>query len=349
MSSDIKNYLLSLLSSVSTENPLTYLHTMYDSVSPAMIREGLSKAKEIIKKENGGKEGKVANCFLCIGGDNINEMFMQGIIAALLWLPKYIDDAVEMYDISRDEVEVCKKVLEKVNLPKIFDAYDITTTTQDGEKVTKKVTSSSLRHYASFLTAIIKWCTTTCTDIKMEQPRSNLEVVRYLSAVSINSFPSIPWCSYFCGSCRTKDGTALAEKLSKSIKFDEYMSSLSLHINQPRFIVSLNNSPLVGVSGHPLSPLLVGTYSPDTDTTEWMGLYAQNTEFERLCTEKGFNTRDVRDYVLGVTLEKHKRILQDSNAKFHEMAKFIETNELLKFGLEKYHAWEKKEEENYEM
>lgn len=344
---NIRNYLMELLSTVSTENPLTYFHSMYDSVNPVMIQKALKSSREILKKE-GNKQGKNANCFLCIGGDNINEMFIQGIIAALLWLPKYIDDATETYQISRDDVETTKKVLNKINLPKVFDAYDYVSTNEKGEQETIKITPSNLRHYASFITAIIKWSTTTCTDFKQtSQPRSNIELCRYLAATSMNSFPSIPFSTYFVGSCKTKDGTNLAERLSKSIKFTDYMSSLSIHINQPRFVVSINDSPLVGVAGHPLSPLLVGTYSPETDTAEWMGIYAQNNEFSRLCTEAGFSTKEVQNYVLGTTLEKHRQIIQTPKAKYYGIAKFVENNELLKHGLNMYHSYER--EENYEI
>ena len=341
--SEIRAYLTGLISSVSTENPLEYFHTLYDSVNPIMIKNALAASRDLLKKSNQkqGRETKDANCFLCIGGDNINEMFIQGIIAALLWLPKYIDDATEVFQISRDDVETVKKVLTKINLPRVFDAHDYIKQNEDGTKETIKIKPSNLRHYASFLTAIIKWATTTCTDFRQETPRSNLELVRYLAATAMNSFPSIPFSSYYVGTVKTNDYMKLTEKLNKSIKFDEYMSSLSLHINQPRFIVSINDAPLVGVSGHPLSPLLVGMYSPDTDTAEWLGIYAQNNEFERLCTEAGFSTDEIRNYVLGTTLEKHKQILTTPAAKFHGIAQFIEKHELLKFGLEKYHSYER--------
>ena len=341
--SDLYQTLISMISSVSSENPLEFTENMYSSINPAMISEVLNKSKEIVKKEN-IKNGNNCDCFLCLGGDNINEMFFQGVIAGLLWLPHYLDDVVEIFKLSRSDVDICKSVLDKIKLPKMFDAYDI----KNNEGITTKIHPSSCRHYASFLSAIIKWATTPSTDFQQKgEPRSNLEIIRHLTSTALKSFPSIPFCSYYLGSCKTKNGMEFSEKLSKSIDFSEYMSEISIKINQPRFIISMNSAPLVGVSGHPLSNLLVGQYSPSTNTAEWFGLYAQNSEFERLCTENGFTKEQIINYTLGSTKNKHQQILTEPTSQYYSIAQFVEKNQLLKYGFDKYHQFDRNI--NYEI
>lgn len=341
--SDLYQTLNSMVSSVSTENPLEFVENMYSSMNPAMITDALNKSKEIIKKEN-SKIGNNCDCFLCLGGDNLNEMFFQGIIAGLLWLPHYLNDVMEIYKISRSDVDICKSVLDKIKLPKVFDSYEIKN--EDG--MTAKIQPSSCRHYAAFLSAIIKWSTTPSIDfLQKGEARSNLEIVRFLTAAALKSFPSIPFCSYYIGSCKTKNGMELSEKLTKSIKFEEYMSKTSIQLNQPRFIVSMNSAPLVGVAGHPLSNILVGNYSPNTNTAEWFGLYAQNNEFEILCTENGFTKEQVINYTLGATKNKHAQILTSPDSQYYSLAQFVEKNQLLKYGFDRYHQFDRNA--NYEM
>lgn len=339
---NIKNYLQQLLSQVTTENPLEYADSMYKNLSPAMVSKAVSSAKEVLRKE-GSKTGTPCDAFLCFGGDNINEMFFQGIITALLWLPHFIDDVVEAYKLSRTDVEICKQVLGKIGLPKMFDAYDI----KDKDGMTNKVQPSSCRHYASFLSAIIKWATTPATDFTQKgEPRSNMEVIRYLTATALMSFPSIPFSVFYLGSTKAKDGMELSERLTKSINFTDYMSEIAMQLNQPRFVISTNNAPLVGISGHPLSNMLVGSYSPNSNKAEWFGIYAQNSEFERLCTENGFTKEQVIKYTLGSTKAKHEKILTDPSSNYHSIANFVEKHELLKFGFDKYHLYDREVDYN---
>ena len=48
---DFHQLLVSMLNGVTTENPLEYTHTMYDSISPAMVTKAIHAAKEVMKKE----------------------------------------------------------------------------------------------------------------------------------------------------------------------------------------------------------------------------------------------------------------------------------------------------------
>jgi hypothetical protein len=334
-SDTFKLYMHSLLSTVTNENPLSYFNSIYKSINPEAVDLAVAEAKKVLQKEN-KKNGNNADVFLSIGGDGINELFFNGVIAALLWLPHYLNDVVEIYKLDRNEVETCKKVLEKIKLPRVFDAYDV----KNEEGDTVKVQPSNCRHYASFLAAITKWSTNVVTDAKYEgTPKSNMELVRFLSSTAINSFPTIPWCNFYIGSVKTKDLTKLTENLSKSFKFEDYMSTESVQLNQPRFVVAANNAPLIGITGHPLSQMYVGMN--ENNKVEWMSIFANNDEFNRICTEQGFVTDDVKNYVMGTTAEKHQQILKNSHSKYYNVANFVEKQHFLKLGFDKYHAFDR--------
>ena len=146
---ELSLYFQHLLSTVTTENPLTYFNDMYKSINPHCITIAKEEGKKILAAETAKKGEKPVNVYLTLGGDSINKFLMEGIIAALLWLPYYIQDVADVYKLSREEVNTTLKILNLVNLPKVFDAK----VEQDGDE--KAELPSNCRHYASFLIAII--------------------------------------------------------------------------------------------------------------------------------------------------------------------------------------------------
>lgn len=334
---DLSTLINSMLSTVPLENPLNYLDSMYNTINPGMIEEAMKDAKKVLQKEHKKNHTNSKNCnvFLALGGDGINQMFFNGVIATLLWLPYYLNDVVEAFKLDRTDVEITKKVLNQIKLPKVFDAYDIKNS--NGEKI--KVEPSNCRHYAGFLIAITKWITTGITSCSVSgEMKSNMELVRLLSNMAINSFPSIPWCSYFIGSTKTTDAMALSEHLTNSFDFTKYMSGESYSINQPRFIVATNDAPLVGIAGHPLSKCIVG--QTNDNKTEWIGAYVNNDEFERLCVDAGVKKNDVQYYVLGVNKEQHEHIKKDDKSPYYKIANFVESNHFLKAGFVQMHKFD---------
>lgn len=325
-------YISSLLSSVTTENPLDHFNSMYKSINPHCIEFARDKARELVKAEH-KKKGKMCNVYMSIGGDSINESLIQGIIAGLLWLPNYIKDAAETFKLDRSSIDTTLNVLNTINLPKVFDAYDHKL--DNGETV--KIQPSNCRHYATFIASIIRWLTTGVTAFQNTgEPRVNIEMVRYLASTAMNSFPSVPYCSYFIGTCKTEDMSELAVELSRKINWTDFMTKEAYQINQPRFVVQTADAALVGVSGHPLSNYYLGQLDPATNKAEWFGVYAQNEQFQQLCTENGFEIEKVRTYSMGVTKAQHDRRVKNNDP----LALFIEKNKLLKVGFEELHKYD---------
>lgn len=330
---DLALYLQHLLSTITSEQPLDYFNDMYKSINPHCITVARAEGQKILQNES--KRGdKNVNVYLTLGGDSINKFLMEGIIAALLWLPNYIRDVADVYKLSREEVDTTLKILNSINLPKVFDAQ----VEQDGDKVVEQ--PSNCRHYASFLIAIIRWLTSGVTMFKQTgEPKTNMELVRYLSSTALNTFPSIPYCAYFIGQAKTNDMAKLAEKLAKSVNFQEFMTKESYQINSPKFIVQTQDAPLVGISGHPLGELYVGMLDDTTKKTEWLGVFVKSEQFNQLCMENGLSVNEVHEYVMGISKAQHERILADKKNKKHRIAEFIEKqgNELIKTGFELFH------------
>lgn len=331
---DLSLYLQHLLSTITPEQPLEYFNDMYKSINPHCITVAKEEGKKVLKNES--KRGdKNVNVYLTLGGDSINKFLMEGIIAALLWLPEYIKDTTEIYKLSRDEVDTTLKVLNAINLPKVFDAQ----VEQDSESESVQQ-PSNCRHYASFLIAIIRWLTSGITMFKQTgEPKTNMEMVRYLSATALNTFPSIPYCAYFIGQTKTNDMAKLAEKLAKSIDFNEFMTKEAFQINSPKFVVQTQDAPLVGISGHPLGELYVGMLDDTTKKTEWLGVFVKSEQFNQLCMEHGLSVNEVHEYVMGLSKAQHEKILQDKKHAKYKIAEFIEKqgNELIKTGFELFH------------
>ena len=335
---DLSLYFKHLLSTITTEQPLDYFNDMYKSINPHCITVAKEEAKKVLNSES--KRGdKNVNVYMTLGGDSINKFLMEGIIATLLWLPNYIQDIADVYKLSRDEVNTTLKILNAINLPKVFDAQ----VEQDGNKDVKQ--PSNCRHYASFLIAIIRWLTSGVTMFKQTgEPRTNMELVRYLSSTALNTFPSVPYCAYFIGQTKTNDMAKLSEKLAKSVNFQEFMTKDSYQINSPKFVVQTQDAPLVGISGHPLGELYVGMLDDTTKKTEWLGVFVKSEQFNQLCTENGLSVNEVHEYVMGVSKAQHEKILQDKRNSRYRIAEFIEKqgNDLIKTGFELFHKNDKK-------
>ena len=330
---DLHAYLNSLMNTVSIENPLNYFNSMYKSINPMAIDLAVNAAEKIIQNQNKKKGTKTANVFLNIGSDSINESFLQGIIAALLWMPAYIRDIMEPLKLAREEVDTCLKVLKQCNLPTVFDAYD-----KEIDGKTTKIESSSCRHFALFLTSITQWCYSGITSFKNTgESRSNIEMVRFLTSTALNSFPSVPFCSYFLGQCKTNDYAKLAELLTKEFNWPDYMSKEAYSINQPRFQVCSEHAPLVGCCNHPLAMLLVGETT--NNKTTWLSIFCEGEEFSRLCLENSLTVDEVKEYVLSTTKENHQKKLSNGD----KIAKFVDNNKLVSQGFQLLHRFEEED------
>lgn len=310
-----------LVSKVTTEDPLVYLDKAYSSVNPGMLEYAVSLGKDEFQKMNHKQDQKKLNCYLTLGGDNFNQAFWNGCIATLLWLQDYMDIAKDSFNIKKEEIDTCKHVLNRIGLPKVTDI------TVEGTDI-KSV--SNCRHYASFLASVAAWCTNGVTRIKTsESAHTNMEMVRLLGATALNHFPSVPFAAYFIGQIHNNNIFGCAEQMGKLIDFKKYMTPESIMLNEPKFVVQTDNSPIVGVVSHPLTNTVVGQ-TTGSGGFEWLGLFEASDEFEKICVSNGFTSQEVKKYLLGVDKQTHMKNVQ----KRDKIALFVESQHIVKQALE---------------
>ena len=351
MSADLKDITLkdllnALVSKVSTENPTDYFDKMYSSINPIMMMTALDEAKTIIENENAQslkskKPKEIAEVYITLGGESMTQNLYTGIIAALMWLPNYLRDVASKFDIDEHSLDVTLSVLNRCSLPKI---HDIKEEVIKGEKV--KIEPSNVRHYSAFLAAIISWLNDGVNLFKIKgMMKTNLEMCRYLSAAAVSSFPAVPFGCYHVGTCKTTDITKLTENLGKSFDWLKYMTDESYTINQPQFVVTTDNAPVVGIIGHPLTE----TFAVKTEegVSKWLGIFVETEEFAKLCAQAGFTTDQLKKYIITTSPEEHSKKLQNHDPIAIFINKQKMTNEIFKLR-HKFSSVKLDEEENYD-
>lgn len=313
----IEQKLMQAIASVPNEDPIQYFNSMYKTISPVLVRESVRMAKRELQKEN-KKNGKPVNVYLTLGSDGNTRSLYTGAIGTLLWLFDYIDVAGKSFGVSQTDIDTTKKVLRAIKLPQAFDA-------KFNETEDKFEESSSCRHYASFLASLVAWFTNgtslvTCKD----KLRSNMELTRFLTGLALNSFPSIPFTAYYIGSIKTNDMMELAEKMSRVVDFNKYMTPESITLNQPKFVVQNECAPLVGISGHPLANTVLG--QENNGNIEWFGLFQESDEFAKICQKAGVTVKDVKKYMYQTTEMEHAKNLE----KGDKLARFIQNQHFTK-------------------
>ena len=325
------------LHEIPNEDPTKYFQYMYSTIHPGMMTLAVKDAKRTLMREN-KKSGKNVNVYLTLGSDGMTESLYTGAIASLLWLQEYIDIAKTSFGCSSAEVETTKKVLRKIGLPYSLDA-------SVDEKTGELKASSSCRHYASFLGSLVQWLTTGVTAFKVQgKMKSNMELSRFLSSLALNSFPSIPFTAYYIGSIKTEDPMELSAKMSRVIDFNKFMTPESLELNQPKFIVQNENTPLVGISGHPLANIIYG--QENNGNVEWFGLFQESEEFNKICIKAGVSVSDVKKYIYQTSWKEHQRNISEGN----KIALFIQSQNFVKEVFEMRHqeyGIDKNEEDDY--
>lgn len=325
----IKDLLNAMIANASTENPLEYHNHMYDSVNPIMLEGALNDARTLIDNENiksskSKKPKEEVEVYITLGGESMNQSLYTGIIATLLWLPQYLKDAAKSFNIDQNSLETTLSVLDKCALPK---AHDVKEEVIDGKKVS--ILPSNIRHYTSFLAAIVSWLNSGINMFQVEGiMKTNLELARYLSAVALNSFPSVPFGCYHVGTCKTTDIMQLTENLGKSFNWLNYMTDESYAINEPKFVVTTSNAPIVGIVGHPLTE----TFAVKTEdgVSKWLGVFVETEEFSKLCIQHGLTVDQLKKYIISTSEAEHSKnlIKKDPIALFIENQKM--TSEIFK-------------------
>lgn len=315
--SSLEQLLSVMVHNASDEDPLAYFSEMYKTVNPAAIRVSVNEAKKLVKKEN-RKNGDPVNVYLTMGGDELDRHMYTGFIGGLLWLQDYIGAVADHFGISASDLDTTRKVLRTVGIPKAIDAKFNQETGETEE-------SSSCKHYAQFMASFVRWLTTGVTSFRVKgEMRTNLELSKYLTGLALDSFPSIPFCAYYIGSIKTTDKGKLAERLSKAIDFRKYMTDESIALNQPKFVVQTPNAPIVGTAQHPLGEIIYGQEM--NGKVEWLGIFQQSEEFEKICLKAGVTANSVREYIFVTTPEQHQQKLAHKD----RIAQFIESQHITK-------------------
>lgn len=305
----MKDFLNAMVHRASNENPTEYFDKVYASINPIMMMAALDSARDIIEAENltsskTKKPKEEAEVYITLGGESMNQSLYTGIIGALLWLPRYLRDAAPKFGVDQRSVDIALDVLNKCALPQI---HDVKEEVIKGEKV--RIEPSSIRHYTAFLAAIVSWLNDGVNAFSVKGiAKTNLELVRYLSAAAVDSFPAIPFGCYHVGTCKTTDITKLTETLGKSFDWLKYMTDESYTINQPQFVITTTNAPVVSIIGHPLTE----TFAVKTEegVSKWLGIFIETEEFAKMCANAGFTTDQLKKYIITTSPNEHSKKLQ---------------------------------------
>lgn len=319
---NINDFFCSLVNKIPDENPMTLFDDIYKNINPMMMTTALAEARDYIKSVKSKPSDPSADVFLTLGGENLNKSFYTGVIAGMLWLRDYISISAPQVGISDGDISQFIKILDLINIPKVQDIHEETV---NGVKIT--VEPSSVRHYTSILSSVISWANNG-TKIISKKPRSNMELVRYLSSAALNTFPSIPFCAYYVGSVKCPDPLNLAEKIGTTIKWTDFMTDENYTINEPKFVVTVSDAPVVSIPGHPLSDTYISEIKDGK--ARWLGLFIENDEFNKLCVQNGINSMDVKKYIIKYTWKEH----QINLGKHDKIAEFINKMKVIKEAFE---------------
>ena len=294
-------------SQITGENPLPYAGVMYKTINPMAMQEMVRSSKQFLSREN-SRSGKDVDVFLTVGGESNAEKMFDGFIAASLFLMDYIDLAADKLKLNKKDVETTKKLLSTIDIPLRADEQ------------------SSCRHFAQYIQAFLQWLTTGFARPNPEgKVRSNYEIVRLIRATSLEQYPAIPPAVYHIASLKTTNPFKLAERLSNEFKFTNFMSKISIEINEPKFVVCAGGSPCVFQSGHPLTNAFLATEKDNE--VEWLGIFSNSEEFNRICMENGVSMKEVKAYMMENNMETHLANVKKGRSS---IAKFIETQNIAK-------------------
>ena len=320
----MNDYLCGLVSQVPEENPLDYFNKIYVNINPMMMSEALKQARILVAAEESktkkSRNKEEVDVYLIMGGENLNKSFYTGVIATLLWLPEYLKQSTSKFGVSKVDAEITQKVLNSCRLPAI---HDVSEDVINGVKVS--IESSSVRHYTAFLSSIISWCNNGITDFHVNgKQRTNMELSRYLSSAALNTFPSIPFAAYYIGTTHSEDPMAFAEKVGKTMKWTDYMSDENYILNEPKFVCTCRDAPIVSIPGHPLTDTFVAEIKDGQ--AKWLGIFVENEEFTKLCAKEGLTSNDIKKYIIEHNENEHRNLL----AKHDPIAMFLEKQKMIK-------------------
>lgn len=300
----------SLIAEIAPDDPLQYLEKMYDSVNPAFIDFAVDKGKEKVAKLNNKKGTREVNAFFTLGQESATRARIEGFFSALLFMEDYIRSRGEQNNVTQAEMKTYTTVLRKMGFPQVVDAY-----IPDGRKY-------DVRSYEAVLSAYLLWLSngSLANTPGSRVTRSNKEVCECLTAAALDSYPAVPFTAYYLGTIKTnEDVLTLAEKMYKDSNFDTYISKEFSQINEPKYIVTTSNAPIVNVVNHPLGVMTYGMTDANKQTVNWFSAFSASPEFAKIAAANNTTPEAISKYMITTSLEQHQRNIQLGNP----IAKFI--------------------------
>lgn len=295
---------------------ITNFKDSFVSINPACVIQAVECMKKEICKTNDHTVPNYNdfNIYFTLGTRYCSDEFYIGVLSALLWLKTYFQHLYEMKTINFDELEVVKSVFAKGKIP---DTEDI----------------KPSYYYSSFLYSIGKWCNSMATvknfnkdeentnkESSVATYKNNYDLASYLMKCSVGGFPAVPYSAYYIGSINNIDPQQFLSQINNNISFERFFTKESIMVNNPKFEIMNAFSPITECAYSPFRELFV--LQKEGAKSEWITIFRDSEEFEKLCVEKGLNVEDVKKYTIGMTLSKHKENL----AKQNPIATFIDSS-----------------------
>lgn len=307
---DLVQVLNSIIAGIPPDNPLQYLDTLYAGVNPAFIETAVEEGKKKTAALNNKKGANEMNVYFTLGRESANRARISGFFSAILWMENYVRNKGDENGVTPQEMQTFTSVLRKMHLPQIVD-----TLIPAGKVYTIRSYAACLAHYLLWLDKPSA-ANTAGADVS----RSNKEVCDLITSSTLDSYPTIPFTAYYLGSIKSNDDVlTLSEKLYKDMKFDKYITDDFAKANEPKFIVTSADAPLVSVVLHPLCFSTVGMPDNNTRSVQWFSSFTSNAQFDEICAKNNVTSKAVAKYMLQTSLEKHEKNLQAGQP----IAKFI--------------------------
>lgn len=312
-----------IIAQIPNEDPLKYADIMYESINPALISWITMNARDFIRDNkalNDKKGTKEANIYFTMGVPAANKSLFLGFIASFLWLSEYVQAKGRDFHVTEQEEKTFNAVMRKMGIPCLRDIFFPDPT---------QVRNYSTKNYAACLSNFAVWLARSSLANKESalHTRSNKEVCELLTTSALGTWPAVPFTAYYLGTVKTtKSIPDLAEICSKNVQFKKYLSDDFMKINNPTFLVTTSNAPVVDMVGHPLSVLTYGLSDPLSKGVEWFAGFSETEEFDKLCMKYGITPKDVKKYMITTGEETYNNDLE----RGHPIAKFIDGQNLTK-------------------
>ena len=310
---DLVQVLNSIIANISPDNPLQYLEHLYDGVNPAFIDVALEEGKKQVAALNNKKGANDMNVYFTLGRESANRARISGFFSALLWIEDYVNTKGDDNGLTQDEKKTFTTVLRKMHLPQVVESL-----CRPGQVFTVKSYAACLAHYLLWLSK-----GSPANSQGAEVMRSNKEVSDLITSSTLDSYPAVPFTAYYLGTIKTNDDTlTLSEKLYKDMRFDKYVTDAFISANEPSFVVTSPNAPLVSTVLHPLCYQTVGVPDNNSRKIDWFSGFTGTKQFEDICMKNNVTSKAVAKYMLQTSLEKHEKNVQAGQpiAKFiHDM------------------------------